>query len=220
MSFQDLPVSAAWRHSGARDGYEAVSLRADDTGYRLDGHTVATEGRHPWVVRYAIRLDERWITRAAQVWKWSHSGSRTVRLDTNQAGEWQVDGSVAHELEGCIDIDLELSCRTNVIPIHRLRLRIGESADAPAAYVRALDLSVQRLEQRYLRADDESSHQRYDYEAPAFEFKAVLVYDEVRNGPQVSRHRVTCSVGGRRLHEVMGRRARDRRGAHFRDYLR
>jgi uncharacterized protein len=178
MSFRDLPASAAWRHSGSREGYEAVFLQEDRIGFRLDGHTVATEGRHPWVVRYAITLDTRWMTKTAQVWSWSHMGSRTVELDTNQAAEWKINGSVAHGLDGCIDIDLESSCCTNAIPIHRLRLGIGQSADAPAAYVRALDLSVHRLEQRYRRADDEGSHQRYDYEAPAFEFKAVLVYDE------------------------------------------
>lgn len=178
MSFMDLPASAAWRHSGSRDGYEAVFLRTDDTGHHLDGHTVATEGHHPWVVRYAITLNERWMTKAAQVWAWSHLGSHTVQVDTNRAGQWSVNGSVAPELEGCLDVDLESSCCTNTIPIHRLQLGVGQAADAPAAYIRALDLSVHRLEQRYSRLDDEPSRQRYDYHAPGFEFTAVLVYDE------------------------------------------
>lgn len=178
MSFTDLPASAAWHHRGSREGYEAVFLRTDGTGYRLDGHTVATEGRYPWVVRYAITLDERWITAAAQIWAWSHMGNRTVQLDTHQAGQWQVNGCAAPELEGCIDVDLESSCCTNTIPVHRLRLGVGQSADAPAAYVRAIDLSVQRLDQRYLRVKDDGSRQRYDYDAPAFDFKACLVYDE------------------------------------------
>jgi uncharacterized protein len=49
--------------------------------------------------------------------------------------------------DGCRDVDLEASPCTNTIPIHRLGLEAGDSADAPAAYVRWLDLSVQRLEQ-------------------------------------------------------------------------
>ncbi|MFZ2033690.1 MAG: putative glycolipid-binding domain-containing protein [Candidatus Dormiibacterota bacterium] len=178
MSFRDLPANATWHHHGSREGFEAVFFSADETGYHLDGHTVATEGGHPWVVRYAITLNERWRTAAAQVWSWSHLGSRTVSLDAEKPGQWQVDGAVVPDLKGCIDIDLESSCCTNTFPVHRLRLGVGGSADTPAAYVRALDLSVQRLEQRYRRLDDASSRQRYEYQAPAFDFSALLIYDE------------------------------------------
>lgn len=177
MSLVDLPASAAWRHRGAHDGYEAVFIHSDDTGYRLDGHTVATEEDRPWVVRYAITLNQRWMTTEVRVWGWSPLRSRTVLLATDPAGHWTVNDAVVPELDGCIDVDLESSCCTNTIPVHRLQLGVGQSADAPAAYIRALDLSVQRLEQRYSLIDNGASL-RYDYHAPAFDFRAVLVYDE------------------------------------------
>ncbi len=63
---------------------------------------------------------------------------------------------------------------TNALPVHRLNLEVGETADAPAAYVRALDLSVGRLEQVYRR----DARQRYEYSAPAFSFTALLRYDD------------------------------------------
>ena len=44
--------------------------------------------------------------------------------------------------------------------------------EAPAAYVRAFDLSVTRLDQAYRRLDD----RRYDY-ASEDHFRAVLEYD-------------------------------------------
>ena len=44
--------------------------------------------------------------------------------------------------------------------------------------MRAGDLSVERLEQRYLRLPDDSGRQRYRYRAPAFDFECELVYDE------------------------------------------
>jgi hypothetical protein len=62
--------------------------------------------------------------------------------------------------------------------VHRLRLEIGESAGAPAAYVRAPNLRVARLEQRYVRLPDDGERARYDYEAPAFEYRDVLLHDE------------------------------------------
>jgi len=47
-----------------------------------------------------------------------------------------------------------------------------------AAYVRALDLGVARLEQAYRRIADDGPRQRFDYAAPAFGFTSRLVYDE------------------------------------------
>jgi hypothetical protein len=40
--------------------------------------------------------------------------------------------------------------------------------------VRALDLTVERLEQTYLRLPDNGSHRRYDYTAPVFDFACRL----------------------------------------------
>jgi hypothetical protein len=66
----------------------------------------------------------------------------------------------------------------NSLPVHRLGLRVGERADAPAVYVRAPILRVERLQQSYARlADDGGERGRYDYVAPAFDFRTVLTYD-------------------------------------------
>ncbi len=62
--------------------------------------------------------------------------------------------------------------------MHRRTLTTGATAQAPAVYVRAVDLSVERLEQQYTRASDQDWHQRYDYTAPAFDLSCQLVYDE------------------------------------------
>ena len=56
-------------------------------------------------------------------------------------------------------------------------LPVTAAAAAPAAYIHAVGLAVERLEQTYVRATDESACQRYDYAAPAFGFAARLVYD-------------------------------------------
>jgi hypothetical protein len=44
--------------------------------------------------------------------------------------------------------------------------------------VRAPDLRVERLEQRYARLEDDGEHSRYDYAAPDLGFTSELVYDE------------------------------------------
>jgi hypothetical protein len=130
-----------------------------------------------WSVAYAIELDAAWVTRTARVHGRSAAGAGSVTLVADGAGSWEVDGRARPELDGCFDVDLESSALTNAFPVRRLGLEIGEAADAPAAYVRALGLAVERLEQRYRRLPDANGHQRYDYAAPAFAFACRLDYD-------------------------------------------
>lgn len=178
MIFRDLPEFAAWQHCKARDGFEVVFLSLDEGGLQVEGDTAAVEGGAAWSVRYLIAVKSDWSTRTVRVCGRSVSGPTEVTLDANGAGDWLINRVAAPQLAGCIDVDLESSSLTNAFPVHRLGLGIGQGADAPAAYVRALDLSVERLEQRYLRLDDHGNRQRYRYAAPGLGFECELTYDE------------------------------------------
>ena len=173
-----LPASAAWRHLDARAGFEVLFPRRETDGYHFEGHATAVEETRAWGVRYVLAVDESWATRSAHIVGRSALGVNEVRLDGDGAGRWQIDGRPAPQLDGCLDVDLEASAFTNALPVHRLGLAVGEQADAPAAYVRALDLRVERLEQSYTRLEDDGEHSHYDYVSPAFDFRAELVYDE------------------------------------------
>lgn len=174
----DLPVSAAWRHVEARDGFEVVFPSTADVGLLFDGHSAGIEAGQAWAVRYSILLDGDWRTRHAYVVSRSAIGPRRLELERDGAEGWFVNGAPAPLLDGCLDVDLEASAFTNAFPVRRLALAAGESAEAPAAYVRAPGLRVERLEQSYRRIDDDGAHTRYDYASPRFEFEALLVYDE------------------------------------------
>jgi uncharacterized protein len=174
----DLPATAAWRHLGARDGFEVLFPRREKDGYRLVGHTSAIEEGQTQAVRYDIQLDAGWATRAARIAAHTAAGEFGLSLEADGAGAWRVDGWPAPEFDGYIDVDLEASAVTNALPVHRFALGVGERADAPAVYVRALDLSVERLEQTYERLPDGADGRwRYDYASPRFEYEAVLAYD-------------------------------------------
>jgi hypothetical protein len=174
----ELPATAAWRHVGARDGFEVLFLERADDGCRFRGHATAVEEGVAWNVGYTIAVDAGWATRTVHVLSRSALGEREVRIERHPTGGWRVNGRHAPELTDCEDVDLEASAFTNAFPVHRLMLDIGESADAPAAYVRAPNLRVERLEQRYVRLPDDGVRPRYDYEARVFEYRDVLVYDE------------------------------------------
>jgi hypothetical protein len=162
----------------ARVGFEVLFLRRETDGFRFDGHTTAVEDGEAWSIRYAITLDPSWMTRSAHVIGESRQGTAEVRLERGATGGWRIDGRPTTQLDGCMDVDLEASAFTNAFPVHRLGLAVGQSADAPAAYVRALGLDVELLEQRYVRLEGDGNQSRYDYSAPSFDFRAELVYDE------------------------------------------
>lgn len=177
MTGKGPPPFAAWRHRGARDGFEVTFLARLTDGYRLQGGTTAVENGAGWMVEYRIELDTAWLTRRAHLRACSGAGFREVRLETDGLGSWTVDGVVRPDVQGCLDVDLESSSLTNALPVHRLRLAVGESAEAPAVYVRAQDLAVERLEQHYRRADDGGGGEQYDYSAPRFGYRERLTYD-------------------------------------------
>jgi uncharacterized protein len=148
-----------WRHRGARDGFEVLFVEVTEDGYRCEGAVAALEGGC-WAARYCIVLDRSWTTRLAQVSSLTAAGGWELRLEANGQGSWWKDGAPAADLDGCLDVDLEASVFTSALPVHRLRLAVGASADAPAAYARALEPRVERLEQYYTRLADEARRRR------------------------------------------------------------
>ena len=178
MVFASLPATAAWRHQGARDGFEVAYFEVLDPGCRIEGWTAAIEDGVTWAVEYIIDLDDTGATRRARIRGRSPAGFSSALLEADGAGHWLAGGIPAPHLDGCLDVDLESSAVTNALPVRRLVLPPGAAAAAPAAYVRAAGLAVERLEQTYLRAPGEAARQSYYYAAPVFDFACWIAYDE------------------------------------------
>lgn len=172
-----FPATAAWRHLGAREGFEALFPVRVAGAWRVEGWTAAVEEGVGWGVRYAIVVDDDGRTREARVECRHRGGTAEAIVEGDGRGAWAVNGEPAPHLDGCLDVDLEASAFTNAFPVRRLALGVGEAAEAPAAYVRAPGLAVERLEQTYVRLPDADGGARYDYASPAFEFRVVLAYD-------------------------------------------
>ena len=178
MDLAPLPATAAWRHQGARAGFEVAYFQVLDRGWRIAGTTAAIEDGVTWAVEYSIDLDATGATRSARIRGRSAAGSSSALLEADGAGRWLAGGVPAPHLDGCLDVDLESSALTNAFPVRRMGLAPGARAAAPAAYVRAVGLAVERLEQTYLRTPDEAATQSYDYAAPVFDFACRIAYDE------------------------------------------
>jgi hypothetical protein len=178
VPFIDPPSFAAFKHCDTRSGFEVVFFRTGETTLSAEGQVGAVEDGEPFTAEYFIELDRDWRTRRARVRGRSLNGLSEIEIEADGAGHWGVGGAAVSELDGCLDLDLEASALTNAFPIRRLALSVGERALAPAAWLRALDLRVERLEQEYERvADSDASRERYRYSALELGFGSDLEYD-------------------------------------------
>ena len=78
----------------------------------------------------------------------------TWRLRSIAGGVWRLDGRQRPEVAGCIDLDLNFSPSTNLLPIRRLELPVGGEARIRAAWLRFPAFSLEPLEQVYRRLGD------------------------------------------------------------------
>ena len=168
MTTSPLPPFAAWRFVDGVDGFEVLYPQ----GHRLRGHTSAVEDGRAYAVHYDITVDSDWRTREVRVTHDVVGGPRSRVLLADGSGRWSVDGEAAPHLDGLVDVDLEASACTNMLPVRRLPMPVGEVVTASAVYVQALDLEVRRLDQTYRRRDERS----FDYTSEGG-FAAVLSYD-------------------------------------------
>ncbi|GAA2273879.1 putative glycolipid-binding domain-containing protein [Glycomyces scopariae] len=132
-------------------GSEDLDLSADGTGVVADGLVVAAVDGQAVRMAYRIECDPDWRTRSVRI---ELHGEPPRRLTGDGNGTWFEDGRERADLAGCIDVDIALTPFTNTLPIHRLGLAAGESADLAIVYVQPVPrLDISRAEQRYTRTD-------------------------------------------------------------------
>jgi hypothetical protein len=177
MLLDPPPPSGSWTHTGVRSGFEVAFLDLRDARPRLRGHTSAREGPALWSVSYRIDLAEDWSTRGAVATASTAAGDRRTALARTADGRWTVDGRPRPDLDGCADVDFESSAVTNTLPLHRVGFRPGVPVPVPAAFVRAEDLRVERVEQTYTLVDRSPGGMRFAYASATFDFACELTFD-------------------------------------------
>src|SRR6266508_4306207 len=102
--------------------------------------------------------------------------NRRLDLYCDGAGHWADDtGAELPGLAGCFDIDISVTPFTNSLPIRRLLLSPGVSADITVVYIDLPALTVQPEMQRYTRLAGDIA--RYRFEARSTGFTADLPVD-------------------------------------------
>ena len=148
---------------------EYASLIELDSHRRLQGVAVLPLDGEPCRIDYDVMLDERWHPRSCRVGVTVPAHVRTIELRSNLVGRWELDGEAAPHLDGCADIDLGWTPATNTVPIRRLDLEVGGTADIKAAWIRFPELDVIADEQRYTRLAPD----RWRYLSGHYDFEVV-----------------------------------------------
>ncbi|MFT4039241.1 MAG: putative glycolipid-binding domain-containing protein [Thermomicrobiales bacterium] len=167
-------------------GPDRCTLSEISYGWELKGEAngigLGPEG--PQRVLYTVRVDHSWKTRYARVQLDREAGpgwqsSKRCSLKRDDLGFWTPSTGPScpprGRIQGLIDIDIQATPATNTLPIRRLNLAVGESAEVTAAWFRLPEFQLEPLRQRYTRVSEDTYH----YEAPDHEFTATLTVDDL-----------------------------------------
>ena len=156
-------------------GHEACRLYRVNSDWRLEGTAVFLyEGRN-CRLSYSIVCDAIWHTRSAEVLGWFGDEEINLELSVDAMCRWQVNGVVKPAVDGCVDLDLNFSPSTNLLPIRRLNLEVGRQAEVKAAWLRFPSFELEPLSQVYERLGEF----KYRYSNRRGNFAADLTVNKV-----------------------------------------
>jgi uncharacterized protein len=164
-------VSVLWRRRDV-PGLEWCQLDATEAQTSLRGVLVLAWEGTPWRVDYSLVLDDRGRTRRAVISADGGPEPMWLDLEADGEGRWLRDGAAVLDSPDALDVDLGFSPATNALPIRRLGLAIGESAEIGVAWVLFPSFEIEYGRQTYERL----AEQRWRYRSTGFE--AELTVDE------------------------------------------
>jgi hypothetical protein len=164
-----MTYSILWRRLDPA-GHEFGRLVPREDRWELSGTAVFTHERRPCRLDYLVVCDSGWRTNSAQVSGLIGDRVIDLRVSVDAERRWRLNGSECPAVAGCVDIDLGFSPSTNLLPIRRLSLSVGEEVAVKAAWLPFPSLVFEVLPQVY-RRDGEGT---YRYESGGGTFMRVL----------------------------------------------
>ncbi|HEX9636359.1 MAG TPA: putative glycolipid-binding domain-containing protein [Acidobacteriota bacterium] len=166
--------SILWRRLD-QPGHESARLRRRERGWELAGAAEFLHQGKPCHLSYEILCDPQWRTSKAAVRGWVGLEPIEIDLAVDAAQRWRLGGAECPAVTGCIDLDLNFSPSTNLLPIRRLALAVGEQAEVRAAWLRFPSFRLEPLAQLYRRSGESA----YRYESAGGSFVADLQVNPV-----------------------------------------
>ena len=161
--------SILWRRED-RPGHEYARLSQTDSGWNLSGVAVFEHDGLPCNLSYLVSCDRSWCTKEALVTGWVGKTEAKARITADPERVWHLNGEICRSVAGALDVDLNFSPSTNLLPIRRLNLGVGQRAEIRAAWLRFPSFTIEPLVQSYTRTGERS----YVYESAGGSFTAEL----------------------------------------------
>jgi uncharacterized protein len=161
-------------HEAARITRTNSHQSVEPGAWLLEGTATFLFEKQPCLLDYQIICGEGWQTRSASVRGWVGDAQVALEMAVNAGRRWWLNNVEAPTVAGCIDLDLNFSPVTNLLPIRRLGLSVGQSAEVRAAWLRFPSFTLEPLEQVYTRVEA----QVYRYESSGGLFSTLLTVNE------------------------------------------
>lgn len=155
-------------------GHEFCRLFPQNSHWHLIGTAVFIQDQQPCHLDYEMICDSSWRTLSGKVAGWIGNERIDIELAVDGHHLWKLNGVEQPQVAGCMDLDLNFSPATNLLPIRRLNLAIGQSAEVKAAWLRFPSFELELLPQVYRRLDEST----YRYESGGGQFVADLQVNE------------------------------------------
>ena len=143
--------------------------------WRLEGTAVFSHEGRACRLAYLIACDSHWNTLSGTVSGWVGNNLVNIELSVDEHRRWKMNGVSQAQVDGCVDLDLNFSPSTNLLPIRRLNLAVGARAEVKAAWLRFPSLELEPFSQVYTRLDEFT----YRYSSRDGEFVADLTVDAI-----------------------------------------
>ena len=166
---RDHVESILWR-GFAFPGHEVCQMFTKDSRWHVEGTALFSHEQRPCRLDYQVICDAAWRTLSARVEGWLGEIIVGIQIRIEPDQRWWLNDVEQLEVMGCIDVDLNFSPSTNTLPIRRLNLDIGETAEVNAAWLRFPSFRLERLSQQYHRLSETA----YRYESGGGQFVAEL----------------------------------------------
>lgn len=158
----------------SRTGHELLRLNRTTEGIVADG-TITDSSDTNYSLIYHIECDEQWRTKSVDIT--SNRNDRAIHLRSDCNGHWSTEaGEALPILAGIIDVDISATPFSNTLPVRRLKLNIGESADISTVYIDVAEMRFVVDPQRYTRL----SEYVYRYDSRDSDFTRDLLVDDER----------------------------------------
>jgi uncharacterized protein len=142
-------------------------------GWRLTGSIAMAFRGEPCALRYGVILDDQWRTVGGMVAGGVGDRQHEILVKVVD-GQWFIGDTEYPDVRGCVDLDLNFSPITNLLPIRRLEIPVGGEVKVTAAWLRFPEMVLQPLEQVYRR----TSARTFQYESAGGAFRAELEVNE------------------------------------------